>query len=313
MKHSLLLIIILLNCGHIPNWGFHAHKLINEFAIYTLPMDLIPFYKNNLHYIREMAVNADKRVYIDTAESKRHYLDLDKVELPQDSLIIPWYKLEKKQNLMRKWSFGIIPWQIDITYRKLVKAFYNHDSEKIIKHSADIGHYLADAHVPLHSSSNYNGQFTNQMGIHALWETRIPEKYIPTYNLFVGKAAYIPDVLAFAWKTINKSHNLLDSVFKMEMQTRQDIPAIQHKTYIVRGNQTLHNYSETYVDHYHNLLDGMVENRLRMSIQAIGSIWLSAWIDAGQPDLTKSKPISVLQDTIPYKGKTSLGREEWHE
>ena len=35
---------------------------------------------------------------------------------------------------------------------------------------ADLGHYLADAHVPLHTG-NYSSQRTNQTGIHALWET----------------------------------------------------------------------------------------------------------------------------------------------
>ena len=31
-----------------------------------------------------------------------------------------------------------------------------------MKYSAEIGHYIADAHVPLHANSNHNGQFTNQ-------------------------------------------------------------------------------------------------------------------------------------------------------
>jgi hypothetical protein len=39
-----------------------------------------------------------------------------------------------------------------------------------------LGHYIGDAHVPLHTTSNYNGQKTNQHGIHGLWESRIPEQ-----------------------------------------------------------------------------------------------------------------------------------------
>ncbi len=42
-----------------------------------------------------------------------------------------------------------------------------HDSIKILKYSADLSHYIGDAHVPLHTTSNHNGQLTNQVGIHA--------------------------------------------------------------------------------------------------------------------------------------------------
>jgi hypothetical protein len=34
-------------------------------------------------------------------------------------------------------------------------------------------------------------------------------------------------------------------------------------------------------------MNGMVERRLRTAIIAVGSIWYTAWVDAGQPDLSK--------------------------
>jgi hypothetical protein len=38
---------------------------------------------------------------------------------------------------------------------------------------------------------------------------------------------------------------------------------------------------------YHSMLRGMVERRMRNSIHMVGSIWYTAWVDAGQPDLRK--------------------------
>ena len=35
------------------------------------------------------------------------------------------------------------------------------------------------------------------------------------------------------------------------------------------------------------MLGNQVERRMRASILAVGSIWYTAWVDAGQPDLTK--------------------------
>ena len=40
-------------------------------------------------------------------------------------------------------------------------------------------------------------------------------------------------------------------------------------------------------------MNGMVERRLRAAINAVGSIWYTAWVDAGQPDL------HLLQNTPP--------------
>ena len=39
------------------------------------------------------------------------------------------------------------------------------------------------------------------------------------------------------------------------------------------------------MDAYHNMLSGMVERRMRKTIISIGSLWYSAWVDAGQPIL----------------------------
>ncbi len=100
-----------------------------------------------------------------------------------------------------------MPWQIQRTYLSLVKAFEQKDASKILKHSADLGHYVADAHVPLHTTENYNGQLTNQMGIHAFWESRLPELFYSTYDLFVGKATYIENPLKEAWAILKNTNS----------------------------------------------------------------------------------------------------------
>lgn len=64
-------------------------------------------------------------------------------------------------------AYGIITLHIHTAYNRLVKAFENHDVDYILKNSADLGHYVSDAHVPLHTTKNYNGQLTKQKGIHA--------------------------------------------------------------------------------------------------------------------------------------------------
>ena len=38
-------------------WGFFAHQKINRMAVFTLPVEMIGFYKNHIRFITENAVN----------------------------------------------------------------------------------------------------------------------------------------------------------------------------------------------------------------------------------------------------------------
>ncbi len=51
-----------------PKWGFFGHRRINRMAVFTLPPGLIPFYKKNLEFITEHAVDPDKRMRRDTKQ-----------------------------------------------------------------------------------------------------------------------------------------------------------------------------------------------------------------------------------------------------
>src|ERR1700753_4351390 len=111
---------------------------------------------------------------------------------------------------------GTLPWTIASNYYYLVKAFKAHDTIAILMASANLGHYVADAHVPLHLTLNFDGQLTNQTGIHRLWESRLPELFANNYNYYVGKARYIDDPLAEAFKICRSSYNSVDSVLRFE-------------------------------------------------------------------------------------------------
>lgn len=185
-------------------------------------------------------------------------------------------------------GYGILPYFLPRYYNKLVRAFEAKDSKSILQLSADIGHYIGDAHVPLHTTENYNGQLTDQVGIHAFWESRLPELFADEeYDFFVGKAQYIPDVSEWIWNIIWDSHDLLDEVLDFEKGLSQTFPSDQQYCFEERLEMTIRTQCEGYSEAYHTKLDGMVEKRMQDAILAIGSIWLSAWIDAGQPDVRK--------------------------
>jgi hypothetical protein len=320
MKNSAFLvflsIIIITTCC---SWGFFGHKTINHTAVFILPKGMIGFYKNNLTYIADHAVDPDKRRYTDSSEAPRHFLDADYYgKFPFDSLPQQWNLAEAKYSAATLNKHGTVPWSIQRNYYRLVQAFKDLDSIKILKYSADLGHYIADAHVPLHMTSNYNGQLTNQVGIHAFWESRLPELFADNYNFFTGKAIYIDDPLKTAWNICRNAYNCLDSVLLMERKLK-DFRTDQKYAFYKKNNKIIQNYSKPYALAYHQLLNGMVEKQMRASVLAVGSYWFSAWVDAGQPnlkgmvkrELSEEEKMKEKLEEYHFQNGKILGREDF--
>jgi hypothetical protein len=294
MKARKLILLILVfsyfSANSILPWGFFAHKRVNKYAVFTLPEELIGFYKKNIEYVEEHSVDPDKRRYALKEESPRHYIDIDHYgENPFEKMPRKWNDAVAKYSEDTLQSYGIVPWHIQTIYNRLVYAFIDKDVSKILKYSADLGHYIADAHVPLHTTENYNGQLTGQKGIHAFWESRLPELFSEDYNYLVGTAQYKYSVLDFAWETVESSHAALDSVLSFDKILSETFEKDKQYSYEKRGAKTINVRSEDFSAAYHDMLDGMVERRMRKTIISIGSLWYSAWVDAGQPLLDGMK------------------------
>ena len=157
-RFSLLLPVLLLT---LSSWGFFAHIRINRQAVFTLPDGMSRFYKNNISYLSNHAVDPDKRRYADTAEAPRHYLDVELYETHIDSIPRKYEDALSKYGYTKMKESGTLPWHIQRTYYRLVNAFKQRDSIKILSYSAALGHYLADAPVPPHTTSNHYGQLSN--------------------------------------------------------------------------------------------------------------------------------------------------------
>jgi hypothetical protein len=185
---------------------------------------------------------------------------------------------------------------------RLTNAFRRKDHPRILRLSAELGHYIADAHVPLHTHSNYNGQLTGQNGIHGFWESRIPELLAESsFDYFVGKAAYINKSSQFIWDTVLESARAADSVLQFEKILTQQFGGDQKYAYEQRNGITIRQYSSAFTIAYNNMLNGMVERRMRQSILAVASLWYTAWVNAGQPVLDPGEKVAFsAADSIAF-------------
>ena len=292
MKKTVLLLLIwvplLFVAGRAQAWGFFGHRLLNRLAVYTLPPQMLGFYKANIEYLTVNATRPDSRRTVVPGEAPKHFLDVDRYGDSAE------YKLPRKyadavarygeDSLLRH---GIVPWNVLSMNNQLTAAFKAKDTDRILSLSADLGHYVADACVPLHTTRNYNGQLTGQRGIHGLWESRLPELLSADYDLFSGKAEYLERPSDAIWAAVTRSHAAVDSVLRFEKELTTRFPEDQKFGYEQRGSQTIRTYSREFSQAYHTRLNGQVERQMRYAAALIADFWFTCWVDGGSPDLSQ--------------------------
>lgn len=300
-----------LNKTSKSEWGFLGHKIINRNAVFLLPPEMLGFYKHNISYITESATKPDARRYVIRGEAPKHFIDLDIYLQEGDSIPLFYNQAVEKYGAEFLHENGIAPWHLFKMKNYLTRAFKQKNTEQILKLSAEIGHYISDIHVPLHTTSNYNGQKSNQTGIHSLWESRLPELYVKQYSLLNKRATYIKQPYKVIWQTVRASHACLDSVFQMEISASNIVG--EDKKYVVEGKKSYHQNkpSKPFSNEYHKLLDGQVERRMKASIKMVADFWYTCWVDAGEPilDFTPAKPLPVNNNDTLYNLQLSRPHE----
>lgn len=309
MKKALIIFCLLIFTCQIPamSWGFFGHRRINRMAVFTLPPEMVGFYKKHIQYITENAVNPDRRRYAVEGEAPRHYIDID---IYGDSAVYTmprrWKDAVAKYTEDTLQAYGIVPWHVFVMKRRLTAAFKAKSTRRILSLSADLGHYIGDNNVPLHTTENYNGQMSGQYGIHGFWESRLPELLSDQYNFFFEKAKYEEKPLERAWNAVVHAHAALDSVFGFEIILTEKMGADKKYSFETRGGITTKVYSKDFSIAYHRMLNGQVERRMRASIEMVGDFWYTCWVDAGQPNLDEM--IGLSQDDVEEMEKEV---EDW--
>ncbi|WP_199538205.1 zinc dependent phospholipase C family protein [Emticicia sp. C21] len=293
-----------------PLWGFFAHKKINRLAVFTLPAEMFGFYKKNIEYITENAIRADERRYSVKGEAPKHFIDLDNYadSIRKQLAKSTWKDAVDKIGEDSLYAHGIVPWHINSMKYQLTEAFRKRDVKRILSLSADIGHYIADAHVPLHTTKNYNGQLSDQVGIHGFWESRLPETFAENYNFFVGQAAYEEYPQKRAWQTVMNANAALDSVLSFEKELSTQFSEDKKFSFEEVNGLTVRVYSKEFTNKYHQMLKSQVERQMRASVKMIGDFWFTCWVDAGQPDLL---PLKKYEPTKEEDEEEKTEKANW--
>ena len=297
MKYPILLkittIIVILSCC---SWGFLAHKTIHQIAIYSLPKKLQLFFFKNVDYLVYNSVRPDVRRKDDTSEATKHFIDMDAPifgKTPLDSIPKTWNDAVKKYSADTLRKYGTVPWEVIKLQEKLTNAFRNKLKDSILYYAADLGHYISDAHVPLHTTINYDGQLSNQRGLHSLWESTVPEMNLENYNLYQNhKARYLKDPLSVIWVKISESNVMLKRVLSEEINASEGFTDERKFKRSERFGAMRKNYTGEFAKAYALKLENTVNNRMLEATKTVSDFWFTAWVDAGCPDLSDLQVIS---------------------
>lgn len=318
-KQTLLLLVSFILSLQSYCWGFFGHRKINYHAVFLLPPEMLVLYKNQIDFLSEHAVDPDKRRYAIPEEGPRHYIDIDRYgTYPFPDLPRKWDEAVARYTEDTLVQYGIVPWHVQTMYHSLVQAFREKNQVRILKLSAEIGHYIADAHVPLHTTRNHNGQFTDQRGIHGFWESRVPELLADKqWDFFIGKAVFLREPQETIWKIVLESAAAVDSVLQFEKELSKSFSPDKKFAFEDRNGVIIRQYSAAFSQAYDKALNGMIERRMRQSIHAIASFWYTAWVNAGQPDLKKLSNRELTEEDLKefeslnnsWKNGNLIGRE----
>ena len=275
------LVLSAFGSARITAWGFNGHRFITERAIDVLPPELRPFFQANRAQVVEHSIDPDTyRTMGFVEEPPRHFLDMDAYgsfpfsNLPRDM---------KEAIAVRGQDFvtknGTVPWRTEEVYGLLRNAFkelgtvgYARDNVKLF--SSVIAHYIGDSHQPLHAAVNYDGQVTNQQGIHSRFETELFDRYRDRLRIAPAPAAQIPNLRDFMFTTLSDSFSQVDAILAADRE------AIQGRTL----------YDDGYFAVMFERTGPIMEKRMSAAATAVASVIMSAWIEAGRPALPVDAP-----------------------
>lgn len=272
----------------ISSWGFLVHRTLHQLAIYSLPSPLQNYFHTDMKNLVENAARPDTRRNSDKTEATKHFIDLEAYgPNAANDMPLDWASAQQKYTKDTLLKYGWGPYNVMLQLDYLIAAFKSKNKDSILFYAADIGHYIADLNVPLHTTLNYDGQLTGQKGLHSLWESFIPELSINQYQLYnAHKAVFLKDPASALWKNIRQAYQLLPEMLAKETLVSNSFTTEKKYRMQMYYGRNTRMYTKEFAEAYAKELGPTINVQLTASANLIADFWYTAWVKAGKPNFT---------------------------
>ena len=284
----LVAVVFVLLPVSVHGWGIDVHRFITGRALDGLPPELKPFFAVQRAFVVEHSVDPDMWRIVGLKgergeEDPNHFLDIDALDDPRPFRNVPreWSAYVEKYGAERANRAGRLPWRAEDVYKLLVTRFQEAGKAQsafagngVAYVASALAHYVEDAHVPFHAVANYDGQLTNQRGIHARFESELVLRNLKTLKLAPVVVRPISNVRTFIFDTLIAGEALVEGLLDADRKAAE-------------GREF---YDDGYFAAFLPGARTVMERRLGEAASGVASVIVSAWIEAGKPVMPVAKP-----------------------
>lgn len=258
------------------SWGFFAHKWIHREAIKLLPAPLRTFYESVADSVVEKSIEPDQRRRRVKNEEFHHYIDIDHygrypfLEVPRE-----YQAAAQKFGADSLLSYGDSPWNVARVMDSLTVAMRQGRTKEVVQFSADLGHYVADLHMPLHSSENYDGQRSGNNGIHGRFEWQMIERFQSRLHPSPSGLDSLGNPTDAAFEIILNSYIWADNLLRADTHARDPKRVYQRRE----------DFNDAYYEEFFVAAGPIADQQISAAAKAVASYWYTAWLRAGRPQL----------------------------
>jgi hypothetical protein len=251
-------------------WGKNGHRLVVNKAIDTLPADIRPFFESNLAVLSQHVTDPLDAIAKSPAERHNHFILLDKYgRFPFDALPRSYKAALTKFGKPKLDANGLLPWQIGVYSEKLTNAMKAGKWDEARLDAAILANYVAEAHDPFNTTDNFDGRLSGQPGVNERFGTTLIDRFSSFFPMRPNDAILISDPTDRAFEACLSSHSWLETILLADRNARH-------------GENS---FNDEYYDHFYNQAAAILIRQLSDAATDVGSFWLTAWINAGRPQL----------------------------
>lgn len=237
-----------------------------------MPTEIRGFFEANRQFLMDHANDPDEWKKKDRYEAKHHYIYLDKYGLfPFLNLPHSFDQAVERYGSGRINRDGLVPWRIGEYSLRLTNALRNRKWDDAWLDAAVLGHYVTDAHDPLNTTQNFDGQLSRQEGLAERFGTRLVDRYTSFFIFRPEDASKIDDPTERAFSICLEAHTWVERVVLADR----------------RALEGLRSYDEDYFDRFYSQIGATAMRELNAAAHDSGSYWYTAWLNAGRPELPR--------------------------